>query len=356
MSDLGNSEDFSSIRYDELANQLVIIDQRELPGNLVYIRLSSLDEIYQAIKTLAVRGAPAIGITAAWGMAIRFVHLADEYSIADSESMAIIEDEFHEAMSFLSSSRPTAVNLPWALSRMENCFMQCRNNGLSLLEMKHSLLDEAAAIQYEDAMMCQAIAENALALLAPSMTLLTHCNAGSLATAKYGTALAPIYLGQSREYGFRVFSTETRPLLQGSRLTVWELMNAGVDVTLICDSMAAHLMQVKGVDAIMVGADRVSANGDTANKIGTLSLAIAAKHFSIPFYVLCPSSTIDNNTLTGAAIEIEERSGDEVRMLNSQRIAPMNSKVYNPAFDVTPSSLISAIITERGVYKQPYGF
>lgn len=335
---------FDTVTLDEAEPALVIIDQTLLPGEVRYLRLHTKEEIWDAIRELKVRGAPAIGVAAAYGI----------YIVArsiDKEGYDEFRREFHEAVDYLSSSRPTAVNLTWALSRMTSIV----DGGSDVTEVMRELLGEARRIQAGDIETCRMIGEYGLSLLRPGMGLITHCNAGSLATSQYGTATAPMYLGHERGYGFRVFCDETRPLLQGARLTSYELATAGLDVTLICDSMAATVMGRGMADAVLVGCDRVAANGDTANKIGTLPLAIAARHFGIPFYVCAPTSTIDMKTPTGARIEIEERAASEITdMWYKKRMAPDGIKVFNPAFDVTDARLISAFITERGVVYPPF--
>lgn len=258
-------------------------------------------------------------------------------------------NEFRKIKEYLAGSRPTAVNLVAALNRMERVLVA--HPTLSVPEWKELLYKEAIAIREEDAAACRQIGENCLALLRPGMGILTHCNAGHLAVSEYGTALAPIYLGQERGYGFKVFADETRPLLQGARLTAYELSRAGVDVMLICDNMASIVMRKGWVHAVVVGCDRVAANGDVANKIGTSGVAILARHYKIPFYVLGPTSTIDSSCPDGDSIVIEERNPDEVtEMWYSRRMAPKDVKVYNPAFDITPHELITAIITEKGIF------
>ncbi|MCL2498056.1 MAG: S-methyl-5-thioribose-1-phosphate isomerase [Symbiobacteriaceae bacterium] len=337
-----------SVSYEAADNTLVILDQQKLPQEIVYLSLTSLEEVWQSIKELKVRGAPAIGIAAAWGLAL---HIQKQAS-----GGVELDSIFQLARSYLASSRPTAVNLFWALDRMARCWELGLAQSQSLTALKAALLGEAAAIQEEDAAMCAAIGEHGLSLLEPGMRLLTHCNAGALATARYGTALAPIYLGQERGYNFSVFADETRPLLQGARLTTWELQQAGVEVTLICDSMVARLFTQFKIDAVLVGADRIAQNGDTANKIGTQGVALLAQHFKIPFYVLAPTSTVDPATPRGEAMVIEERDPTEVTTIGGVTVAPAGVKVYNPAFDVTSAALISAIITEKGVYSYPYMF
>ena len=342
--DLAN---FEAVRLDSETGELVLLDQTLLPGEVVFLRLSDQESIFQAIRTLQVRGAPAIGIAAGFG-----AYLAARQSSATD--FAGLKRDFTRAKEYLASSRPTAVNLFWALERMAACLE--RNAAGSVEDTKAALLAEATAIRDEDIAMCRAMGEHGLALLKPGCGILTHCNAGQLAASRYGTALAPIYVGHEAGYGFRVFADETRPLLQGARLTAFELHAAGIDVTLICDSMASMVMANGWVQAVIVGCDRVAGNGDVANKIGTSGVAILAKHYGIPFYVCCPSSTIDMNCADGAAIRIEERNPDEVaEMWYAKRMAPKGVKIFNPAFDVTKNDLVTAIITETGVLRAPYG-
>ena len=339
-------EQYEAVGFDAKTGELLILDQTLLPNEVRTLRLSDLKDIWEAIRMLRVRGAPAIGIAAGFAMYLAAMHSpADDYD-------AFMRD-FSAAKKFLASSRPTAVNLFWALDRMEQCAKNAA--GKPLPAIKALLLDEAEAIKSEDIAMCRAIGENGLTLLKPGMGLLTHCNAGQLAASRYGTALAPMYVGHEKEYGFKVFADETRPLLQGARLTTFELMAGGIDVTLICDNMAPTVMKTGRVQAVLVGCDRVAANGDAANKIGTSGLAILAKHYGIPFYVLGPTSTIDMNCESGDAIRIEERNPDEITDLWYQKpMAPEGVKVFNPAFDVTDNNLITAIVTERGVARPPY--
>lgn len=333
-------------RLDDEAGELVILDQTLLPGEVKFLRLKEQEPIWQAIYKLQVRGAPAIGIAAGFAM-----YLAAKYSTATD--FAALKADVLKAKEYYATSRPTAVNLFWALERMEKCLLA--NSSLPVPEIKRKLLAESEAIKNEDIAMCRAMGEHGLALLKPGMGLLTHCNAGQLAASRYGTALAPIYVGHEKGYNFKVFADETRPLLQGVRLTAFELFTASVDVTVICDNMASMVMKKGWVQAVFVGCDRVAANGDVANKIGTSGVAILAKHYGIPFYVCCPSSTIDMNCLSGDSIEIEERNPDEVTdMWYAKRMAPKGVKVFNPAFDVTPNDLVTAIITEVGVLRAPY--
>ncbi len=347
-------QEIRTIALDDERGELVLLDQTLLPQETRFIRLSETIEIHEAIKNLRVRGAPAIGIAAAYGvyLAVRNAQPVDiEQAVA----------AFRQARQILATARPTAVNLFWALDRMERRLsrelaVRQTSSAISGPEsIIRALRQEADLICQEDEQVCRAIGEHALTLLDRGWGLLTHCNAGALATSRYGTALAPIFLGQERGYRFRVFADETRPLLQGARLTAWELMQAGVDVTLICDNMAASVMKKGWIQAVLVGCDRVAANGDTANKIGTLGVAILAQRFGIPFYVCAPRSTIDLNCATGTDIHIEERPGEEITSKwYAKPMAPAGVKTFNPAFDVTDASLITAIITEKGIVRPPY--
>ena len=333
-----------NIRYDKAAEELAILDQTLLPNEEKFLRLTSAEEMYDAIKTLKVRGAPAIGICAAYSM----------YVLARSIPLG---EDFYSALekygAYLNSSRPTAVNLSWAIREM----LKTAEENLSLprparLEV---LYQKAAAIHADDIAKCTAISDYGLTAAKDGDGILTHCNAGPRATHQSGTALGPILLGTERGMKFRVFSDETRPLLQGARLTSFELQRAGVDVTLICDNMASIVMKNGWVQACFVGCDRVAANGDTANKIGTSGVAILAKHYGIPFYVLGPTSTIDMNCPDGEHIPIEERAPDEIKnMWYEKPMALPDVKCYNPAFDVTDHTLISGIITEKGICRAPY--
>ena len=334
--------DLQTVRFNEAGDGVVILDQTQLPGREVYITLRTAEEIWEAIYRLKVRGAPAIGVAAAYGLSV----CAEQITTSDTMEFA---QKLREVARYLSGSRPTAVNLSAALERMLQVLDKHPDS--TCQAWKKLLRHEAAKIWEEDAAACRQIGEHMLARLRPGMGILTHCNAGHLAVSELGTALAPIYLGQERGYGFRVYADETRPLLQGARLTAYELRKAGVDVTLICDNMAASLMRKGCIDAVIVGCDRVAANGDVANKIGTLGVAILAHHYGVPFYVLGPTSTIDMNCPTGDSIVIEERAAEEVtEMWYAHRMAPEGVSVYNPAFDVTPHELITAIVTEKGVF------
>ncbi|WP_339193352.1 S-methyl-5-thioribose-1-phosphate isomerase [Aeribacillus sp. FSL W8-0870] len=335
-----------SVQLDDENNTVIILDQTLLPNEKVFLHLSTPEEIWEAIYHLKVRGAPAIGIAAAFG-----VYLGTKQSKASTYEQLL--DDFQKIKQYLASSRPTAVNLFWALDRMEDRLKVEKDK--SIEEIKNALKEEAEHIRNEDEQVCYSIGEHALSLLKPGWGLLTHCNAGTIATARYGTALAPIYLGQERGYHFKVFADETRPLLQGARLTAWELQEAGVDVTLICDNMASIVMKEGKVQAVLVGCDRVAANGDTANKIGTSGVAILAKYYGIPFYVCAPLSTIDLDCPTGEHIPIEVRKAEEITTKWYEKpMAPENVQTYNPAFDVTDHELITAIITEKGIAYPPF--
>ncbi len=338
--------DIVSVRLDDENDALILLDQSRLPNEVIYHQYKTVEQIFDAIVTLQVRGAPAIGIAAAYGC---YLAVKSKTELTHEQFLSF----FAKIKDYLASSRPTAVNLFWALNRMERCCVENKHKKVS--EIIALLKTEADRIRQEDEAVCYAIGEHALSLLSGNMGLLTHCNAGTLATAKYGTALAPMYLGQQRGYGFRVFADETRPLLQGARLTVWELAQAGIDVTLICDNMASIVMKQGLIDAVLVGCDRVAANGDTANKIGTSGVAILAKHYGIPFYVCAPLSTIDIQTPTGKDIEIELRKAEEITSAWYQKpMAPADVKSYNPAFDVTDAQLITAIITDKGILYPPF--
>ena len=338
--------DYDTVSLDDAGNAVVIIDQTLLPGRTELIRLKTAEEIWNAIYLLQVRGAPAIGVCAAFG-----IYLLAKSSKEENYDRFLAE--FRKNKEYLDSSRPTAVNLSWALNRMERVVTE--HAGSPTAEIVALLKKEAEEIRDEDIRVCRRIGEYGLTLVKKGDGILTHCNAGQLATVRYGTATAPIYLGQERGYGFHVYADETRPLLQGARLTAYELLSSGVDVTLICDNMASAVMKNGWVNAVFVGCDRVAANGDTANKIGTSGVAILAAHYGIPFYVCAPTSTIDLSTPTGADICIEERKPEEVsEMWYRERMAPEGVKIFNPAFDVTDHSLITGIVTEYGVLRAPY--
>jgi methylthioribose-1-phosphate isomerase len=319
-----------------------ILDQTRLPGACDFIETADIEVVFTAIRTLQVRGAPAIGIAAAMGVAAAMQTLADRPA---AERVA----ETRRLADRLAAARPTAVNLFWALDRMKAAAQSAQ--ALSAREFAEALAREAQAIRDEDAVSCRAIGEFGSALLRDGDTALTHCNAGALAVSELGTALAPIYVANEQGKRVSVIADETRPLLQGSRLTAWELQRAGIEVEIICDNTAAQVMKEGRVHAVLVGADRIAANGDAANKIGTYGLAVLARAHEIPFYVLAPTSTFDARTPDGAAIPIEQRSGEEVVCGFGRRTAPENARVYAPAFDVTPAAMISAIVCEQGVLR-----
>ncbi len=321
-----------------------MIDQTRLPGEEVYIECRTAEEVFDAIRRLQVRGAPAIGIAAAMGL------ILGAREAAGGGTPAFLA-RVREVAARLNAARPTAVNLGWALRRMTTLAESLRDR--SATEALARLLTEARAIRDEDARMCREIGRHGAALLRDGDGVLTHCNAGALAAAEYGTALAVIRAAAERGTRLKVYADETRPLLQGARLTAWELMQSGIDVTLICDNMAGWLMRLGRVQRVVVGADRIAANGDTANKIGTYSVALLAREHGIPFYVAAPSSTFDLSLSDGQGIPIEERQPDEVTCAFGRRTAPEGVKVFNPAFDVTPARLIAAIVTERGVIERP---
>ena len=336
--------DIASVTFNN-KNELVIIDQTRLPGEEKYLTLETKEDVYVAIKKLRVRGAPAIGIAAAFGL---YVATRD----SEAEDLEEFTEEVEATAEYLKKARPTAVNLGWALDRMVE---KLKGFDGTVQAAKKMLLQEAKDIRQEDEDACRSMGEYGLSLLSKGMGILTHCNAGTLATAKYGTSLAALYLGQDQGYNFKVFADETRPVLQGARLTAFELSKAGIDVTLICDSMACQVMKNGWVSAVLVGCDRMAANGDGANKIGTNALAILAKEYNIPFYMFVPTSTIDLDTPTGDDIEIELRDGEEIyKMWYEKPMAPEGIKTYNPSFDVTPAEYITAIVTEKGIVRPPY--
>ncbi len=344
-----------TVRMAQDKNAVDIIDQTLLPGTIKRIKLRTKEEVWDAIKKLKVRGAPAIGVAAAYGTAL----LASQI---DENSYDAFYTKFREQKGYLASSRPTAVNLFWALNRMEDTIRA--NRGQAIKEIKEALFAEAEKIREEDVQISRNIGEIGFGLLKElkkdgrEIGILTHCNAGTLATAKYGTATAPMYLALEKGWAgtdMHVYCDETRPLLQGARLTSFELYHAGITTTLQCDNMVSILMKSKKIDIIFVGCDRVAKNGDAANKIGTSGVAILAKHYGIPFYVCAPSSTIDLATPTGEEIPIEMRDPDEVtEMWYKERMAPKGIEVFNPAFDVTDHSLITGIITEKGMCRAPF--
>ena len=331
-----------TLNLDHDKNAVVILDQTQLPQKIKYLHLTDINQVWTAIRELKVRGAPAIGVAAAMGLYIEMKNRATMEGL-----------EFEAACKYLSSSRPTAVNLDWALTEMTKAYEANKNK--SRPEIISALRNAAEKIASDDSDICRSIGLHGLPLLKDGMGILTHCNAGALAATKYGTALAPIYIAHEQDLNLRVYADETRPVLQGARLTAFELNQAGVDVTLICDNMAATVMSKGLVDIVFVGCDRVAANGDTANKIGTHGVAILAKHFGIPFYVCAPLSTIDMSSATGSDIIIEERDPAEITDLwYHEPMAPAGVKVFNPAFDVTPTELITGFITENGILQPPF--
>ena len=321
-----------------------LIDQRKLPRHEEFVRCTTVAEVAEAIQTMVVRGAPAIGVTAAYGMALA----ALTSTAGDAEQLT---EDLRRAKALLDAARPTAVNLQWATSRLLDV---AQNAAGDTAAVKERLLAEAQTIHAQDLAMCHAIGDHGAGLLADGARVLTHCNAGGLATSGYGTALAPIRTAHAQGKRLHVLVDETRPFLQGSRLTAWELQQAGIPLTLITDSMAGYFMARGDVDCVIVGADRIAANGDTANKIGTYAVAVLARAHNIPFYVAAPSSTIDLRVADGSGIPIEERTSDEVTHLGGQLLAPEGVVAAHPAFDVTPHTLIDAIITEQGIVRPPY--
>ena len=332
-------------------DSLYLLDQTRLPLEIVVERQASVEQVWASIRALKVRGAPAIGVAGAYGLCVAMQ--AHRTAPVDA-----FRAHLAAQAAYLASSRPTAVNLQWALGRLQARVVRLE---AAAEAVRHSdalydaLVDEARRIHAEDQALCEGIARHGVALIRPGCGVLTHCNAGALATTGIGTATAPMYLAHRRGTHFRVYADETRPLLQGARLTAFELQRAGIDVTLLTDTMTAATMQRGLVDLVIVGTDRVAANGDVANKIGTLGVAILAKHFGIPVYVACPSSTLDLATPTGEEIVIEERAGDEVTSFGARRTAPEGVAVRNPAFDVTPHALVAGFITERGIVGPPFG-
>ena len=321
------------------------IDQTKLPTDEIYLETSDYNVIADAIRKLKIRGAPLIGIAAAYGVALSAIH-------SHAEKFDSFANDVLEAIEKLKATRPTAVNLFWALERMKKIVV----NSNDVHNLKRLLIAEALQIHKEDEEMCRKIGENGAKLIPANAVIITHCNTGALATGGEGTAQSVITTAHRQGKNIKVYADETRPLLQGARLTAWELMKNGVDVTLITDNTAAFLMKKRKIDLVITGADRIAVNGDSANKIGTYNLAVIARHHNIPFYIAAPTSTIDASILTGDKIPIEERHANEVTEISGQRIAPENVKVFSPAFDVTPSNLISAIITDRGVFKPPFDF
>ena len=327
------------------SGELYFLDQTLLPHKVVEEKQETVEQVWNSIRQLKVRGAPAIGVAAAYGLLL-----------AIQDKTGLHKNKFNELIKakaeYLDSARPTAVNLQWALDRMLECAKSF--SGHYSKELFKYLENEAIRIHNEDEKLCLDIGKNGVSLIKKDMGIMTHCNAGALATTGIGTATAPMYLAHRKKISFRVYSGETRPLLQGARLTSWELQQSGLDVTLLTDNMAAHIMSQGLIDLVITGTDRVAANGDVANKIGTHGLAIMARHFEIPFYVACPYSTIDFKTKQGNDILIEQRETEEVTNFGLQKTAPENMKVQNPAFDVTPNDLVSGLITDKGIIGPPY--
>jgi methylthioribose-1-phosphate isomerase len=335
-----------SVRWSPDGDGVRIIDQTQLPERLAERDLRSIDELCDAILRLAVRGAPAIGIAGAMGLVASLLPFARNPRDAFDARLRVHAQR-------IRATRPTAVNLPRALDRMLECARLTSGNAEDVLA---ALRDEATALLEEDRAMCRRIGEHGLPLIADGASVLTHCNAGALATGGIGTALAPIYLAHEAGRRMHVFVDETRPLLQGSRLTAWELARAGIPVTVIVDGAAASLMRAGAITMCIVGADRIAANGDVANKIGTYAAALAAQHHGLPFYVAAPTSTVDPSVPNGDVIPIERRPPDEVARLREARLTPEMADIENPAFDVTPAEMVTAIVTDRGVFSRPYRF
>jgi methylthioribose-1-phosphate isomerase len=335
-----------AIRWSSAGDAIRIIDQTLLPERLEERDLRSLDDVCDAISRLRVRGAPAIGVAGAMGLVVSLLGCSQ---LSPGELASLARDHAGR----IAATRPTAVNLSWALSRVLARMERTVGGGPVLLSAMH---DEATALLEEDRAMCRRIGEHGLPLIPDGARVLTHCNAGALATAGVGTALAPVYLAVEQGRRVEVYADETRPLLQGGRLTAWELARAGVPVRVIVDSAAASLMRAGRIDLVVVGADRIATNGDAANKIGTYALAVLARHHDIPFYVAAPVSTLDPSLSTGGEIIIEHRGRDEVARSSGRVTVPDGVEVENPAFDVTPAELITAIVTDRGVFRAPYDF
>ena len=326
---------------------VVMIDQRKLPASEVYVTCKTANEVAKAIKTMVIRGAPAIGVAAAMGIAVGMTR-------SRATGTKQFTTEFQKTCELMAGTRPTAVNLFWAIERMKKAFAAAAHDGQSVDEIKRKLVAEARAIHYEDVQSCRTMGAHGATLVPSSARILTHCNAGALATAGYGTALGVIRAAAEQGKTIAVLADETRPFLQGARLTAWELVRDGIDTTVITDNMAGAMMRLGQVDLVVVGADRIAANGDVANKIGTYSVAVLAKEHGIPFYVAAPLSTVDLNTPDGSGIPIEERNEREVTHVGANRLTPEGARIRNPAFDVTPSQYVTAIITERGIARAPF--
>jgi methylthioribose-1-phosphate isomerase len=326
---------------------VVMIDQRKLPSTEIYVTCKTANEVAKAIKTMVIRGAPAIGVAAAMGIA-----LGMKRSTATGTKQ--FTTEFQKTCELMAATRPTAVNLFWAIERMKTVFAAAAQDGCSVDEIKQRLVAEALRIHDSDVESCRALGAHGATLVPDSARILTHCNAGALATAGYGTALGVVRAAAEQGKKIAVLADETRPFLQGARLTAWELVKDGIDTTVITDNMAGTMMRLGNVDLVVVGADRIAANGDVANKVGTYGVAVLAKEHGIPFYVAAPISTVDLATADGSGIPIEERPDKEVTHVGSSQLTPQGARIRNPAFDVTPSKYVTAIITEQGIARPPY--
>ena len=328
-------------------DSVVMIDQRKLPVSEIYVTCKTANDVAKAIRTMVIRGAPAIGVAAAMGIALGM-------SRSKATGTKQFTTEFQKTCDLMAATRPTAVNLFWAIERMKRTFAEAAQGGCSVDELKQRLVDDAQRIHDEDIASCQAMGAHGATLVPDTANILTHCNAGALATAGYGTALGVIRAAVGQGKKIAVMADETRPFLQGARLTAWELIKDGIDTTVITDNMSASMMRLGHVDLVVVGADRIAANGDVANKVGTYGVAVLAKEHGIPFYVAAPISTVDLATADGAGIPIEERNAREVTHVGSSRLTPEGAQIRNPAFDVTPAKFVTAIITERGIARAPY--
>jgi methylthioribose-1-phosphate isomerase len=329
------------------ADGVVMIDQRKLPASEIYVTCKTANDVAKAIKTMVIRGAPAIGVAAAMGIALGMRR-------SSATGTRAFTTEFQRTCDLMAGTRPTAVNLFWAIERMKKTFAEAAQGGASVDDLKQRLEAEARAIHDEDVQSCKAMGAHGATLVPESARILTHCNAGALATAGYGTALGVIRAAVEAGKTVTVLADETRPFLQGARLTAWELVKDGIDTTVITDNMAASMMRLGDIDLVVVGADRIAANGDVANKIGTYGVAVLAREHGLPFYVAAPLSTIDLDTPDGSRIPIEERNPKEVTHVGASRLTPEGARIRNPAFDVTPAKFVTAIITERGIARPPY--
>jgi len=329
-------------------DHVLMVDQRKLPAQEVYVELKTAREVARAIERMVIRGAPAIGVAAAMGLALGVVK-------SRATGSATLAAEFYRLCEMMAATRPTAVNLFWAIDRMKRVFSEAARAGRSPAEIRGIVVAEARAIHDEDVACCRTLGRHGAAVVPDGGQVLTHCNAGALATGGYGTALGVVRAAVEAGKRIAVYADETRPFLQGARLTAWELLRDGIDTTIITDGMAGPLLRSGKVDVVVVGADRIAANGDVANKIGTYTVAVLAREHGVPFYVAAPTSTVDLATPDGSAIPIEERNEREVTHVGSSRVAPEGASVWNPAFDVTPHALVAGIITEQGVCRPPYG-